>query len=287
MKKRISHSSINAYKINNSNEYKNFFLINKKDDYLITEYLPGSEFTIDCFSKSNRLIFKNIRLRKRIIGGISVNNEIVTDNNLIKKINIIAFKINKLLIFKGSWFFQVKIDNSNQPKLLEIGARPPGNSDFTRVLNVNLPLLTFYLFLKKKIIINQIPGYILNNIKIFKSYFDFKYKFSEIYVDFDDCIHLNKKLNVEVLEKLFKFKIKKKKIILITKHRHNIYKSLNKLNLINFFDKILHIGKKEKKYKFIKKTSSIFVDDSFSERLEISNKVGIPVFSPESFTNLS
>ena len=288
IKKKVSHSGIDAYKINNNNEYINFFLFNKKDEYLITEYLPGNEFTIDCFTRDRKLVFKMTRLRKKILGGISVNNEIIANNNyLINKINIIAKKINNFLIFKGAWFFQIKLDNFNKPKLLEIGIRPSGNSDFSRVLDVNLPLLTFYLFLKRKIIIKKIPNYIKSNIKIFKPHYDFKYPFSRIYIDFDDCIYFNKQLNEEVMEKLFRFKIKKKKIILITKHKNNIYKSLNKLNLINFFDKIVHIKKNDKKYKFIKKKSSIFIDDSFSERLEVSNKIHIPVFSPQSFAYLS
>jgi hypothetical protein len=288
VKKKISHSSIDAHKINNKNEYDNFFLFNDKDEYLVTEYLPGNEFTIDCFSRDRKLLFKMIRLRRRILGGISINNDIIVNNNyLTRKINIIAKKINKSLIFKGAWFFQVKLDNFNNPKLLEIGARPSGNSDFSRVSHVNLPLLTFYLFLKKKIIIKKIQDCIGCNIKILKPYFDFKYSFSKIYIDFDDCIYCNKKLNEEVMEKLFRFKIKKKKIILITKHRNNIYKTLNQLQLINFFDKIVHIKQYQKKYKFIKKNKSIFVDDSFSERLEVSNKVGVPVFSPQSFTYLS
>lgn len=287
IKKKVSHSSIDAYKINNNNEYINFFLLNNKDEYLITEYLPGSEFTIDCFSRDRKLIFKMIRLRKRILGGISINSETITNNNyLTSKINIIAQKINKFLIFKGAWFFQVKLDDFNKPKLLEVGVRPSGNSDFSRILDVNLPLLTFYLFLKKQIIINKIPECIKCNIKILKPYFDFKYSFSRIYIDFDDCIYENKKLNEDVMKNLFRFKIKKKKIILITKHRNNIYKTLNQLKLIDFFDKIVHIKKNEKKYKFIEDIRSIFVDDSFSERLEVSNKVGIPVFSPQSFTYL-
>ena len=288
IKKKVSHSGIDAYKINNNSEYINFFLFNNKDDYIVTEYLPGREFTIDCFSRDKKLLFKMVRLRKRILGGISVNNETIVNNNyLTSKINIIAKKINKLLTFKGAWFFQVKLNDCNEPKLMEIVARPSGNSDFSRVLNVNLPLLTLYLFLKKKIIINKISDCIKSNVKILKPYFDFKYSFSRIYIDFDDCIYLNKKLNEEVMENLFRFKIKKKKIILITKHRNNIYKSLDQLKLVNFFDKIVHIKKYEKKYKFIKKNTSIFVDDSFSERLEVSSRVGIPVFSPQSFTYLS
>jgi hypothetical protein len=288
VKKKISHSSIDAHKINNRNEYDIFFLFKNEDEYLITEYLPGSEFTIDCFTRNRKLIFKMIRARKRTLGGISVENEIILDSNnyLSRNINIIAQKINNLLIFKGVWFFQIKIDKFNKPKLLEIGVRPSGNSDFSRILDINLPLLTFYIFTKKNISINKSPKYIKNNIKILRSYFNFSYKFSRIYVDYDDCISLRNRINEELMGKLFQFKIKNKKIILITKHKKNIYNSLNKLKLGNFFDEILSLKKKGKKYKFIEKTSSIFIDDSFSERLEVSNKLNIPVFSPQSFINL-
>ena len=47
-------------------------------DYLYCEYLPGDEYTIDCFSNGlSELLYVNPRLRKTVVNGISETTTIV------------------------------------------------------------------------------------------------------------------------------------------------------------------------------------------------------------------
>ena len=44
------------------------------------------------------------------------------------------------------------------------------------------------------------------------------------------------------------------------------------------FDSIIHLDKDAKKSDWIKQQNSIFIDDSFSERMEVFNAKEIPTF---------
>jgi hypothetical protein len=47
------------------------------------------------------------------------------------------------------------------------------------------------------------------------------------------------------------------------------------------FDEIIIVDINSEKYKYVVRTNSIFIDDSFIERKAINEKLGIPVFSPD------
>ena len=60
-------------------------------DYVIMEYLPGDEFTIDCFSDRDKgLLFCGGRIRHRIRNGISMNCKGVNDGIFIEYANKIS-----------------------------------------------------------------------------------------------------------------------------------------------------------------------------------------------------
>lgn len=100
-------------------------------DDIVTEYLPGEEFTVDCVSSSDgQLIDWNVRLRSRIRDGITAFGrsapeywELIGDS--IKKI---ASKLN-LPYF---WFAQFKFDANGTPKLLEVNCRISGSFCITK-----------------------------------------------------------------------------------------------------------------------------------------------------------
>lgn len=51
--------------------------------------------------------------------------------------------------------------------------------------------------------------------------------------------------------------------------------------MADLFDEIIILGFDDEKYKYITKKDAIFIDDSFSERKKINDKLGLPVFSPD------
>lgn len=80
--------------------------IENKEDMLVLEYLPGEEFTVDCFTdKEGNLLFSGARKRNRINNGISVNTFFVEDQTPFTEI---AEKINSAIKFRGAWFYQVR-----------------------------------------------------------------------------------------------------------------------------------------------------------------------------------
>ncbi len=105
--------------------------------YLNCEFLPGKEYTVDCFTDLNgSLIYTNPRLRQTILNGISE----VTNNVNNPEFTDIAEKINKTIKFCGSWFFQMKEDSDGYLKFMEIAPRIGGGSNINRLNGVNLTL---------------------------------------------------------------------------------------------------------------------------------------------------
>ena len=107
---------------------------------LIMEYLPGDEYTVDCFTdRHGKLRFSQTRKRIRIKDGIAVETAPggpdLTDW---------AEEISVRLHMRGAWFFQVKEDKNGNHRLLEIAPRIAGSSGIWRKCGVNLPKLTAY-----------------------------------------------------------------------------------------------------------------------------------------------
>jgi hypothetical protein len=75
--------------------------------YVVTEFLPGEEFTIDCFSDRDRgLQFCGGRTRSRTRSGISMSSHFVQEAAFYDY----ATSISKKMEFHGAWFFQLKKD---------------------------------------------------------------------------------------------------------------------------------------------------------------------------------
>lgn len=255
----------------------------KKDpSLLILEYLPGKEYTIDCFTDySGNLVYCQGRERARILNGISANTFSV--NN--KYFKLIAEKINNSLPLRGAWFFQVKENSNGILSLLEFAPRIAGTMEFNRLQGVNLPLIWCFAALgyQVKILKNnyqiQLDRALSNSYKILLDY-------DEIYTDFDDCLVTNNSINYKIIAFLYKQINLGKKITLITKHDGQIAPTLKKYRISEIFDEIIHLKRSDNKYCFIKNTKSIFIDDSFAEREEVSKKLGINVFSPDMIDDL-
>lgn len=252
----------------------------EKEDMLILEYLPGEEYTVDCFSdKDGNLLYSAARGRNRVKNGVSINTSFVADQ---KEFEEIAQKINKKIEFRGAWFYQVKRNKEGHLCLLEVAARLGGSSLLSRAIGVNLALLTLFDAFDYKVSIQQNKGYsvILDRV-LSNNYIYSNLSYSKVYVDYDDCLLLDKTtVNADLVKFLFKSVNEGKKIILLTKHVGELEPELRKYRLSGLFDDIIQIQKEDKKSRYIDK-DAIFFDDSFAERVEVQREVGISVFSPE------
>lgn len=254
-------------------EELNYF-ITLHDDLVISEYLTGEEFTVDCFSDiDSGLLYCQARTRERVRNGISMSSRFVA----LENIKPLASSIGAKLAMRGSWFFQVKYNSSNVLTLLEVSPRIAGTMALSRASGINLPLLTIYERLRYPL--SLLP--IFNSVQISRGIVN-KYKhninFTHVYLDFDDTVYINKKLCLPVMNFIFQCLNRGISINLITRHNGDINKLLEHLKIKKIFNKIIHLTNNEPKSKHIEHETSIFIDDSFSERLEVSNNLNIPTF---------
>lgn len=106
-------------------------------ELLVSEYLPGEEYSVDCLANHGETILAIPRLRKKTINGISVAGEIV-NNHLIK---VYCTKIIKELNLHGNIGIQVKAAENGEFLLLEINPRVQGTISAILGAGVNLPVL--------------------------------------------------------------------------------------------------------------------------------------------------
>ncbi len=259
-----------------NNEYELDHAIRENPSRIICEYLPGEEYTIDCFTDAERkIICMKMRNRKRIRTGISVCSQLLEMDDAVREI---AETINKRLNFKGAWFFQVKKNTAGEYRLLEIAPRIAGTMGLTRNTGTNYPLMTLFLHegLKVKVINNN---YNITVDRAFISRYQTDIEYDNVYVDFDDTICIDGMANKFLMMFLYQAINENKKIYLLSRHRDDIHLSLKRICINeDMFEKIIVISEEEKKSSYINSRRSIYIDDSFAERLDVSQNCGIPVF---------
>lgn len=265
-----------SYIINNKEELN--FYINKNNKLIISEYLPGNEVTIDCFTdKNSKLRFVCERTRERVLAGISVNSRII---ELEEEVYDIVKRINDRLKFRGYWYVQLKRDKNNKYKLMEISTRMAGTSCIARNLDVNFPLLSILDFCDRDIDI--LPNdYSIEIDRTLINRYIINYEYERVYIDFDDTLILEEEYyNEYMFMFIYQCLNKHKEIILITKHNKSIRETLNKMKINeNIFNEIIQLNIDEYKYKYMNNNKkSIFIDNSFAERELVKKKLGIPSF---------
>jgi hypothetical protein len=274
VKPKNSNGSRGAELIMNEAMLSTYFTEFDRNNTLELEYLPGDEFTVDCFSQNGKLMFHGARQRNTSKMGIA---EISTEH-YDERITAIAYSINDTINvdgngFNGAWFFQLKKDYDNNYKLLEIGSRVSGGMSFYRMKGVNFPELS--ILAADGVSCEIIPLASTPHIKSFSKFFTplFQYSiedYDNVYVDFDDTLYLHKtkKINTDIIKLLFQELDKGKQLVLITRSSIDFRSILSKYRIERLFDSIIHLDPANvntKKENLID-PRSIFIDDSFRER---------------------
>lgn len=245
-------------------------------EYVICEYLPGEEYTADCFTdRHGKLRVAKLRVRERIRAGIAVRSRLLpTDSEVFS----IAESLNSHFTFNGAWFFQLKKNAAGDYRLMEVSPRIPGTMAVSRNLGINFPLLTLYNMWGYDVDIIDNGAEILLD-RAFISRFETDIKYDNIYIDFDDTLIVNGMVNIQLISFLYQSLNNNKRIFLLTKHTGDIYAALDQYHIAaGLFAEIIHIGRTEEKINYINPENSIFIDDSFSERKCVKDRFGIPVF---------
>jgi carbamoyl-phosphate synthase large subunit len=104
---------------------------------LVSEYLPGEEYSVDCLAEHGKAKLVVPRSRIKMVNGISVQGCFVKDTEIINYCS----KIIEAIGLHGNIGIQVKYNSNNQPRLLEINPRVQGTIVAGLGAGINLPLL--------------------------------------------------------------------------------------------------------------------------------------------------
>ena len=102
-------------------------------DLIVTEYLPGKEYTIDVFRTEDKTTVIP-RIRHQVRSGITFSGEVVKNEDLIKYCKLISEKLN----MENCYGFQFKLDKNNVPKILESNPRIQGTMVLATIANANI-----------------------------------------------------------------------------------------------------------------------------------------------------
>ena len=150
-KPRFGKGSRDVVQINDEKELH--YVSSKYSNMIYQEYLPGDEYTIDVMSdfEANPIVSVP-RIRLQTKSGISTKGKVILDKYLIEE----SMKITSKLKIIGPSCIQMKKDNSDEFKLVEINPRLGGGTIFTTLAGANFP----------KMIIDLIEGKSIDQPKI-------------------------------------------------------------------------------------------------------------------------
>lgn len=265
--------------IADNQEDLNYYL-GKTPDLLVTEFLPGKELSVDCFTDFNRkLLFIGPRTRERIQMGISFRSTTV---EVTEEIKHIAHSINEMVSLNGAWFFQIKKDHDGKFKLLEFAPRQSSTMGLYRHTGVNFALLSLFNAQGKPVEILQ-NNYSVQLDRCLHNQFKSTFKFRKIYIDLDETLISGQHVHEYAMAFLYQCRNRRIHVVLLTKHRHNVKETLRSCGISEYlFKDIIQISDSQEKWAFIDPDGAIFIDNYWFDRRAVSEKWGIPVFDVDS-----
>ena len=112
--------------------------------YLVMEYLPGQEYSVDCIPELNVAV---VRRRDEIRNGIAWVSSVIKD----ERISECALNICSTMKLRYNINIQFKDDAEGNPKLIEINPRVSGTIVACIKAGINLPRLAVKCFLGQSI----------------------------------------------------------------------------------------------------------------------------------------
>jgi len=234
---------------------------------VVVEYLPGKEVTVDCFTdRKGKLVWVGPRTRERVRAGISMRSRCLPQDEVI---TAIAQKINERLTLRGPWFFQLKQDQQERWKLLEISCRIAGTMVAQRARGINLPLMALHDFMDRDVIPLPTPHVtIIERAIKTRAYTTFPYQ--RVYVDLDDTLIINGQPNPTLIAFLYQCRAQGKSVHLITRHAKQPRETLENAAIsLRLFDEVIHLKQNENKSFYIA-GPAIFIDNFFPERVDVA-----------------
>jgi hypothetical protein len=230
------------------------------------EHVELSEYTVCCLTD------RHGRLRYSECITIGGDKYAMPDD----RIERLSQKINDRLKLRGAWSYKLRMQNDNYTYLKITSGIIPEMA-VCRNKGVNLAALTLFDWMGHEIEVKAIsPELEVQPVRMFR--YHSNYEYDHVYMDLDDTIIMNGRLNTMMMAFLFQCRNEGKKVHLITKHRDNLHDTLEKFRIHQLFDSIFWLKHSDEKYRYMKGERAIFIDDAYSERKKVAEKLGIPTF---------
>lgn len=253
-------------------------MIRNVQNYVICEYLPGTEYSIDCFSSiKGGVLFCSGRVRRRVRMGTSMSAYLCSADQ--QKIFMkYARLMQEKLHLQGGWFFQMKDNKDGEPTLLEIEPRIAGTMALNRVRGINFPLMSI------RDREHESVDFLLNDCDVeldraLVNRYQHDVAYDNIHVCLEDTLIVNGQVNTDLLKFIFQSINQGKKIRLISRLNRKLGMTLlEKWKIGSIFDNITWLNEGERKSATIIGKKSILIDDHFEDRKEVSTELGIATF---------
>ncbi len=243
--------------------------------YTLFEYLPGDEYTVDCFTDAQgALLFASGRLLRRVVGGIAVDTTLADRPELRK----FADTINTELKLRGPWFCQAREDKSGKLRLTRIRPRIGASSALQRIRGVNLPYLALTDQLGEPFRPLQSPLRRVSLERTLASRYSLDLQYDVVYMSLDNTIVSRGLVNPDAVRFLCQCHNRGIRTVLIARTLEKPDAVLRRHRIRELFDEVVWLRDNEGKSTHIPTRKAILVDDSFAERQEVRENLGIPVF---------
>ena len=256
--------------------------LTSETEYVICEYLPGEEVTVDCFTDTHKTLrYIGPRTRDRIRSGIAARSKFIP---VTSEIRDIAEDLNRTFDFNGAWFFQLKKNREGEYRLMEVAPRIAGTMGLSRNIGVNLPLLTLYNMERQEVEILSNGNRLLLD-RAFIARYDPGIEWDTVYVDFDDTLVKGGNVNPFLMAFLYQQRNKGKRLVCLSRRIGDVNWEMDWNSIPrSLFHSIVNVRMNESKAAYVTE-GGIFIDDSFAERKAVHQK-GIPVFDVDMVESL-
>jgi len=135
IKPRKGSGSRGIHKVNSHEEYQK---LDCGEDYLVQEYLPGTEYSVDIYLNQEGSCLACVpRTRVKVDSGVAIVSKTVNDEYLYS----LAKKVANKLGLTGVANIQFKEDANGIPKLLEVNPRFSGTMPLTVASGADMPMM--------------------------------------------------------------------------------------------------------------------------------------------------
>ena len=252
---------------------------------LFTEVLDGPETTVDCLSDSQgRILALFPRLRSEVRDGVTTEfSPLQVTPELVQ----MAVELCDVFGFVGQWFFQTKQDCAGSHCFLEASPRASGGSEFWSVLGVNMPLIDLYTRIGDEVVVPSPIHSIAFGRKTYQLEVGVPARPDQIFVDFDDTlVNENGQLQGRLVGKLIDLRGKQSDLHILSRSTSDLNVDLFELGIRGLFKQVIQLQGHSPKSAKIFGSSPLFIDDSFSERVEVGSHSAALAVSPQQFLNM-